>query len=42
MTMQSIDTWGNLAIYTTSDIYTITFTRSDDGGSEMLTTEAVD
>jgi hypothetical protein len=40
-TIQSRDTWSNLAIYTTSDSYSITFTRSDGGGSELLTTTAI-
>jgi hypothetical protein len=40
-TIQSRDTWYNLAIYTTTDSYSITFSRSDGGGSEMLTTTAV-
>jgi hypothetical protein len=40
-TIQSRDTWSNLAIYTTTDSYSITFTRSDGGGSEVLTTTAV-
>jgi hypothetical protein len=40
-TLQCRDTWSNDGIYTTSDSYAITFTRSDGGGSEQLTTTAV-
>jgi hypothetical protein len=40
-TIQSRDSWNNLAIYTTSDSFSITFTRSDGGGSQTLTTTAV-
>jgi hypothetical protein len=40
-TIQSRDTFNNDATFTTTDSYSITFTRSDGGGSELLTTTAI-
>jgi hypothetical protein len=39
--MQSRDSWNNMAIYTSTDSYIITFTNSDGIGSQTLTTTAV-
>jgi hypothetical protein len=41
VTIQSRDIYNNNGIYTTSDSYRISFTRSDGGGPEQLTTTAV-